>query len=175
MTIVTAGKFHSQECLVEYGLKKTEHVIKKAKTHKKKVHAKQKRDFYDKDIKTRREAAKSACHAYIRARDYGRPCICCNRSTATGKVNAGHYHESGNNPLIRFDEDNIHLQLEYCNTYQHGDSGDYRPNLIKKIGAERVERLDGLKGGTLKRTADDYRKIEEYYKEKIKQHKAENQ
>ena len=166
---ITAGKFHSQECLIEYGLKRTDQVIKKAKAHKKKVNAQQKREYYENDLKTRAKAAKLACHAYIRARDYGNPCICCNRSTATGKVNAGHFHEAGNNPRIRFDEDNIHLQLEYCNTYKHGDSDDYRGNLEKKIGIERVERLDKLKGGTMKRTCDDYRDIEVDYKNKLKE------
>ena len=70
--------------------------------------------------------------------------------------------------MIRYDEDNIHSQSVYCNMYQGGDSDDYRGNLIKKIGIDRVERLDSLKGGTIKRTCDDYREIEEYYKSKIR-------
>ena len=166
MIKVTAGKFHSHECLIDYGLNKTDQVIKKAKVAKKKQHAKEKRDYRNKDIDIRKEAAKRECHKYINLRDKGNNCICCGRPLISG-VNAGHFHESGNNPLIRYDEDNIHSQSIYCNMYQGGDSGDYRPNLVKKIGIERVERLDKLKGGTMKRTCDDYREIEKHYKQKI--------
>lgn len=168
MLVVTVGKFHDMDCLLDYGMQKTDDLVKKAKSHKKKVRAKERREYRNKDIDIRREAAKKACHKYINLRDKGNNCICCDRPLING-VNAGHFHESGNNPFIRYDEDNIHSQTVYCNMYQGGDSGDYRPNLIKKIGAERVDRLDKLKGGTLKRTCDDYREIENYYKAKIKE------
>ena len=168
MIVVTAGKFHSKDCLHDYAMNKTDKVIKSAQVAKKKVRAKERREYEKKDIDIRREAAKRTCHKYINLRDKGRACICCDRPLISG-VNAGHFHESGNNPLIRYDEDNIHSQSVYCNMYKGGDSGDYRSNLIKKIGIERVERLDSLKGGAMKRTCDDYREIEEYYKAKIKE------
>jgi hypothetical protein len=175
MIKVFAGNFCEQNCIVSYGMNSTARVIKKASKLKKKVHAKQNKLFYDNDLYTRKNAAKKACHSYIKLRDRGKPCICCNRSTA-GKpekgLHAGHMYESGNNPLIRYHEDNIHLQLGYCNTYQGGDSDDYRGNLIKKIGLARVEKLDGLKGGTMKRTCEDYKEIEAYYKQKIKDFKS---
>ena len=41
--------------------------------------------------------------------------------------------------------------------------------MIKKIGLEKVERLNSLKGGTMKRTAQDYKEIELHYKDKLKQ------
>ena len=122
--------------------------------------------FYANDLKTRKQAAKKACHDYIRTRDKGLPCICCNRPLTS--INAGHYLESGNNPQIRYNEDNIHNQSIYCNQYQGGNSDDYRGNLIKKIGLERVERLESMKGGTVKRTAEDYLEIERHYKIKLK-------
>jgi len=174
-----AGNFHNKDCRFEYGMKKTDKVIKSAKDHKKKVNARQKKSHYDNDLRTREKAARATCHRYIKIRDRLRAerleipftCICCDISLV-GKpakgVHAGHFHESGNNPLIRYDEDNIHLQSGHCNQFRGGDSGDYRANLIKKIGLARVERLDGLKGGTMKRTCDDYREIEQYYKAKIK-------
>ena len=168
MLVVTVGKFHNSDCLIEYGITRAEQLLEKAKKHKKKVRAKEKREYQNNDLSIRKAAAKAACHKYINLRDKGNTCICCGRPLISG-VNAGHFHESGNNPLIRYDEDNIHSQSVYCNKYQGGDSGDYRPNLIKKIGIERVERLDKLKGGTMKRTCEDYREIEEYYKGKIAQ------
>ena len=82
---------------------------------------------------------------------------------------AGHFLESGSNPKIRYDEDNIHGQRIYCNTYKGGDSGQYKENLIKMIGSDRVKRLINLKGGTVKRTANDYREIESYFKNKLKE------
>lgn len=168
MRITQVGKFHSDLCLVEYGIKRTDKLIEKSKQIKKQTHAKQKKKFYETDIKTRKKAARDVCHKYIRLRDQGEPCICCNRELTSG-INAGHFLESGNNPRIRYDEDNIHAQSVYCNMYKGGDSGDYRKNLIKKIGIKRVERLDRLKGGTMKRTAQDYQDIEDYYKAKIKE------
>ena len=160
------------DCVAKYGIqeaeKKKEKTFKEAKLVKRKAHSKQKREFYDNDIKTRKAAAKSACHAYIRQRDYGKPCICCGREYKES-FHAGHYLESGNNPRIRYDEDNIHGQSDYCNTYQGGNSDDYKGNLIKKIGLEKVERLESLKGGTMKRTAQDYKEIELYFKYKLKE------
>ena len=76
MIIVTAGKFHNQECLIEYGLKKTDAVIKKAKTHKKKEAARKKREFLDNDKSHWLKKATIACNRYIVARD-GQVCISC--------------------------------------------------------------------------------------------------
>ena len=154
----------SLDCKIEWAASKGKKAVKdKAK----KEHSLRKKIFYANDLKTRKAAAKKACHDYIKLRDKGLPCICCNRPL-NGKIDAGHWLESGNNPKIRYDEDNIHSQSVYCNQYQGGDSDDYRGNLIKKIGLERVERLEGLKGGTVKRTCEDYKEIESYFKAKIK-------
>lgn len=169
---VNTGSFCNMDHAIKWSLEKTAkdklRAQKKAEAAKKKEHAQKKREFYDNDLKTRKAATKLACHAYIRKRDYGKPCICCNREIK-GDVHAGHYLESGNNPRLRYDEDNIHGQSNYCNTYQGGDSDDYRGNLIKKIGLERVERLESMKGGTVKRTAEDYKEIELYFKQKLKE------
>lgn len=119
------------------------------------------------NLKTRKEAAKTACHNYIRARDSGKGCACCGEPLGED-FQAGHFLESGNNPKIRYDEDNINGQKLQCNYFKGGDSGEYKERLIKKIGIERVNRLLNLKGGTVKRTSDDYRAIEKYYKDKLK-------
>jgi hypothetical protein len=164
---VNGGKFHSIECMTRWGYENRQKGYDKLKQAKKKENAKKKKAFYDSDLKTRKKAAKLACHKYIKLRDKGLPCICCNRAL-DGKIDAGHYLESGNNPKIRYDEDNIHSQSVYCNQYQGGNSDDYRGNLIKKIGLKRVERLESMKGGSVKRTPQDYKEIEDYYKSKIK-------
>lgn len=163
-------------CCVDHAIKHGRNLADKAKKKKlakeqkeiKTKNASKKRDFKLNDVKTRKEAAKKACHAYIRQRDKGLPCICCGRPI-NGATHAGHWLESGNNPLIRYDEDNIHAQSAYCNTYKGGDSDDYEGRLRIKIGDERVDILLSKKGGTLKRTAEDYLNIENYYKKKLKE------
>ena len=161
----STDKVDSPQCAIE--LKRQKGIKAEAKAERK-VDLLRKKVFYANDLKTRKAAAKKACHDYIRLRDVGNKCICCAKEM-TGQIHAGHYLESGNNPQIRFDEDNIHSQKAQCNTFQGGNSDDYRGNLIKKIGLERVERLDGMRGGTVKRTCEDYKTIEYYYKGKIKE------
>lgn len=131
------------------------------------VHKAKKKAYNENKLSTRIRATKEACHAYIRLRDKDKLCPCCLEPLGDD-FHAGHFLESGNNPRIRYDEDNIHGQRSHCNLFKGGDSGDYEINLRIRIGDERVDRLKSLKGGTVKRTADDYREIEAYYKEKIK-------
>lgn len=171
MIPINAGNFCSDQHILDYALaesrkRKQKEIAraygnnagrKKGKTQKE----------CDNDLKTRKGAAKTACHTYIRARDKGLPCICCGRPT-NKESQAGHWKESGNNPYIRYDEDNIHLQNLNCNYFKGGDSGNYKYNLIKKIGIERTEALESKQGGTMKRTCEDYKEIEDYYKEKLK-------
>jgi len=162
MITVPVGKFCTKDCIVEYGMKSTSKVIDKAKKIERKAHIEKKKS----QIKTRKAAAKKACHDYIRARDSGKPCICCGEPLGLD-YHAGHFLESGNNPQIRYDERNIHGQRISCNVFKGGDSGSYKENLMRKIGIKNINELLNMKGGTMKRTADDYRLIEDYYKNKL--------
>jgi hypothetical protein len=102
---------------------------------------------------------------FIRLRDKGLNCISCNKPSK--KENAGHYRSAGGNPELRFNEDNVHLQCEYCNTYLHGNLIDYRINLIKKIGIEKVEWIEG-KHEPKKYSIPELIELKVIYKEKIK-------
>jgi hypothetical protein len=155
------GYFCDTKCMTEYAFANKE----KGKQIK---HKTQKKEYNDNKLSTRKRAAKEICHKYIRLRDKDKPCICCGEPLGDD-FHAGHWLESGNNPLTRYDENNIHGQRVYCNTFKGGDSGSYKENLIEKIGQDAVDDLLSKKGGTLKRTADDYREIEAYYKAKIKE------
>jgi len=168
MIVVIAGKFCRQNCLHDYAVNRTDELLARARKRERKADNVRKKKFQRSDLKTRKAAAKKACHAYIKARDLGSLCICCNRHLGKN-YDSGHFLESGNHPKIRYDEDNIHSQSVYCNRHKGGDSDDYRGNLIKKIGLERVERLESMKGGTVKRTPQDYQDIENYYKAKLKE------
>lgn len=158
-------------CAIEYSKaidqKKRDRATKKIVKAENKKHAQRKRKFYDSDLKTRKKAAKIACHSYIRERDRGLTCICCGRALGP-KYDAGHWLESGNYSATRYDEDNIHGQNVHCNQYKGGDSGDYEKNLRIKIGDFRVDALIAKKNITVKRTAQDYHDIENSYKHKLK-------
>ena len=84
------------------------------------------------------------------------------------KINAGHYISSGKSKFLTFNEDNVHLQCEYCNTYKHGNPIDYRINLIKKIGVDRVEYLENNRHKTKKYTREELYEIIDKYKKKVK-------
>lgn len=55
---------------------------------------------------------------------------------------AGHFYSAGKFPELRFNEDNVHLQGKSDNYFNSANLLEYRKNLIKKIGIERVEKLD---------------------------------
>ncbi len=132
-----------------------------------KIHIAKKKAFKQSDLKIRKAATKKACHDYIRYRDKDKTCICCGRPLGK-KFDAGHFLESGNNPQIRYDENNIHAQNVYCNQYKGGDSDDYEGRLRLKVGDKIVDDLKSKRGGTVKRTCEDYMKIEQYFKNKLK-------
>ena len=72
---------------------------------------------------------------WIRQRDKALNCISCGKESK--KENAGHYYNANNHWSVRFDEDNVHLQCEHCNTFLSGNLIPYRENLIKKIALKK--------------------------------------
>lgn len=118
------------------------------------------------------DKAQKAVNSYIRARDAGQPCISCGRYHA-GKVNAGHYRSRGAMPALRYHHDNIHLQCEPCNTAKSGNQLEYRIRLIKKIGLERVEWLEGPHESPHWKK-EDYLRIEDEHKQLLKELKHGN-
>tara|TARA_R110002126_G_scaffold64861_4_gene165898 strand:+ start:103 stop:357 length:255 start_codon:yes stop_codon:yes gene_type:complete len=49
----------------------------------------------------------------------------------------------GHSAALRYDEDNCHKQCSVCNNYKSGNLSEYRSNLLKKIGLQKVEWLEG--------------------------------
>jgi len=86
--------------------------------------------------------AQDAFNAWTRKADDGQPCISCGRMH-DGQWHAGHYLSVGARPELRFEPDNCWRQCQPCNTHLHGNLILYRVNLIKKIGIEAVEWLEG--------------------------------
>lgn len=110
--------------------------------------------------------AQVAFNAYIRARDAGKPCICCGLplalSAVGGGFDCGHYRSVGSAPHLRFDERNAHGQRKQCNRWGSGRAVDYRIGLINRIGLPAVEALEADQ--TPKHyTIDDIRQIKRKY------------
>ena len=100
-------------------------------------------------LKTRSEwlrEAQAAFNGYIRARDYGKPCISCGSSFGDvvfgGKADAGHYRSTGAAPHLRFNLLNCAAQCVRCNRHLSGNVVEYRHGLVRRIGQDRVVELE---------------------------------
>jgi hypothetical protein len=122
------------------------------------------------DLETIQELIKATqiiFNKYIRLRDKGQVCISCQKKPL--KENAGHYFNANNHWNVRFNELNVHLQCEHCNTYLSGNLIEYRKGLINKIGEEQLTLLEMEGHKTRKFTKDELKEIINIYKKKIKQ------
>ena len=101
-------------------------------------------------------------NTFIRNRDKDQLCISCQKPPL--KKNAGHFYNANNHYNVRFDERNVHLQCEHCNTFLSGSLINYRENLIKKIGIKEFEQLSLIANETRKFTIKEVKEIAEKYK-----------
>ena len=131
---------------------------KQLKQRKKAVNAKVKAD--KKDLRERKLAikpkskwlseAQASVNKYIRIRDQEKPCISCgvdsvrsfNGYRGACGWDAGHYRSRGAAGHLRFNTFNINKQCVNCNRDKSGNVVDYRINLLKKIGVDRLDRLE---------------------------------
>lgn len=118
-----------------------------------------------------RDRAQRAFNAWVRYRDAGLPCVSCGRHHA-GKVNAGHYLSRGARPELAFEPLNVWLQCEPCNTSKGGNVALYRVELVRRIGTEKVEWLEGPHE-PLRYRREDFEAIEAEYTAKVKAMKKE--
>lgn len=90
--------------------------------------------------------AQVAVNRFIFWRDYGKPCIACGRplnyGVRGGAVDASHYRSRGSASHLRYNVFNIHAGCVRCNRELSGNLIPFRINLIEKIGADRVEKLE---------------------------------
>jgi hypothetical protein len=112
------------------------------------------------------KAAQIVFNKYIRERDKNETCISC--GNIPKKSNAGHFWNANNHWNVRFDEDNVHLQCERCNSFLSGNLIEYRANLITKIGAERFSQLEAKARVTRKFTKDELKEIIKKYKDLVR-------
>lgn len=116
--------------------------------------------------------AQVAFNAYVRARDAGKPCICCGMPLELGGLgggfDCGHYRSTGSASHLRFNEDNAHGQRKVCNRWGAGRAVDYRIGLVERIGVERVEALES-DSQPRKWLKEDLLHIRDTYRQKIKE------
>jgi hypothetical protein len=110
--------------------------------------------------------AQTHFNTYIRQRDKDQLCISCQKPPL--KKNAGHFFNANNHYSVRFDERNVHLQCEHCNTFLSGNLIPYRENLIKKIGLQEFEDLSKIANETRKFNIQEVKELINIYKNKIK-------
>ena len=111
--------------------------------------------------------AQQVFNKFIRLRDKGQVCISCQKKPL--KENAGHFFNANNHYNVRFDERNVNLQCEHCNTYLSGNLIEYQRNLIHKIGIESYHELEADARKTRKFTKDELKEIIQEYKKKCKE------
>lgn len=110
--------------------------------------------------------AQTHFNTYIRQRDKDQLCISCQKPPL--KKNAGHFFNANNHYNVRFDERNVHLQCEHCNTFLSGNLIPYRENLINKIGVQEFEDLSKIANETRKFNIQEVKELINIYKNKIK-------
>lgn len=126
-------KWCSAECGASLGLKKLEK--QKAREHRAKL-------ADAKPLMHWIKLTEAVVHAYIHARDRGKPCISCG-TRRTVQWEAGHWLTKAARPEIRFDPRNINLQCHRCNDHLSGNQAAYRIGLVERIGEEAVQELEG--------------------------------
>lgn len=111
--------------------------------------------------------AQDAVNAYRRALLADEPCISCGRHHQ-GQYHAGHYISRGASPALRFEHLNIWKQCKPCNVDKSGNLIEYRKALVARIGASKVEWLEGHH--ELQRwRKEDYQRIESEHKQLLKE------
>lgn len=116
--------------------------------------------------------AQAAFNAWIRERDAALPCVSCGRHH-DGQYHAGHYRTTAAAPELRFEPLNVHKQCAPCNNHKSGDIVNYRIELVKRIGAQAVEWIEGPHEPR-KYTIEDLQAIKAKYRAKNRELKKES-
>lgn len=178
-----AEKEHVWWCSPECGAKLA--LAKLAKARAKKAGKERKETRAKKEsMKGRRDLTaevQKAFNAYVRERDHGKPCISCGRSEETirkqdvgGTWDCGHYRSVGACPELRFESLNAHRQCKKCNSRKSGNVVEYRIRLIKRIGQESVDWLEGPHEPK-KYTVEDLRALKAYFNEQARRIRKERE
>ena len=165
----------SPRCAIQLAEKKrAKDAADSEKAERQQIKARKEKAKRPKDLKAE---ARTSFHAYIRARDLaaGHGCIDCGKpfepQKPGGSVDAGHYLSRGSAPHLAFDERNVHAQRKNCNRPGGATAAEYRAGLVERIGLAAVEELEADQESRRYRD-DDYRRIRDEYRAKLKELKA---
>lgn len=128
--------------------------------------------FQQRDKSYQTKLTQRVFNQWIRLRDSGLPCISC--GITYGQMHAGHYRSTGAAPELRFEPLNAHSQCAQCNTHKSGNIGEYRIGLIKKIGLDKVEWLEGPHAAK-KYSCEELIELRAYYAKSIREHNSQPQ
>ena len=154
----------SVECAVEIAKAKQAKQKAQEATKERVQHAKAKEA-----VKPKGQHAKEAqesFNAFIRERDKDLPCISCGRHHQ-GQYHAGHYRSVGSSPELRFEPLNVHKQCAPCNNHKSGNVVEYRISLVKRIGSDKVEWLEGLHEPK-RYSIEDLKAIKAHYRARLR-------
>ena len=142
-SVVRSGlrAFCSIEHLMEFTKSEAgQKIVKKAilqDTREQKIKMRSKSDWM--------KLAQAAVNQWVRFRDRDKPCISCGSAPAQkrgGTMDAGHYRSRGAAGHLRFNTNNIHAQCVKCNRHLSGNVVEFRINLIRRIGEDKVQQLE---------------------------------
>jgi len=155
------------------GIERLERKRKADESGAKKRRNELKKKVRDEDRSYWLKKAQQSFNAYIRHRDADLPCISCDsnpndKNLMTGsRWDCGHYRSVGANPELRFEELNTAKQCVKCNRDLSGNVVNYRIGLVKRIGIEKVEWIEGPHSPK-KYTIDELKAIDKKYRELVK-------
>lgn len=114
--------------------------------------------------------AQQAFNAWIRERDSDLPCVSCGRHHE-GQYHAGHFRTVAGSPELRFEPFNVHKQCAPCNNHKSGDIVNYRLELVRRIGEEKLAWLEGPHEPK-RYTVEDLQAITAHYRKAARELKA---
>lgn len=171
----TTQKACSPKCAIE--------LVQAARANERRKDTRKRREALKTLSDCKKDAQNNSFNPYIRYRDRGEVCISCGKSEQELKINnpismvCGHYLSVGSHPELRFHPFNAHLQCTRCNggAGKYGQfnskaktvTQEYRERLIKKIGQNNVDWLEGPHQAQ-NWTIEDAKEIKAYYKEQLK-------
>lgn len=117
--------------------------------------------------------AQQAFNAWVRLRDDHLPCVSCGRHHE-GQYHAGHFRTTASAPELRFEPLNVHKQCAPCNNHLSGNIVNYRAELVNRIGAEKLDWLEGPHEPK-RYTIEDLKEIKATYREKVRELKKASQ
>ena len=112
---------------------------------------------------------------FIRLRDagpdgYGQ-CVTCPRNAHWRTMDAGHWITRAKEATL-FDERNVHLQCKGCNKWQGGKPSEHKQAIIRKYGPTAPDEIETKAVRECKRTLNDYLFIEQTYRERVENIRA---